>query len=342
MKTTQKEIARKAGVSQCTVSNVFRGVPNNNVSKSTLQTVLSLAKQMGYQQRFVPVENTKNKTRTIGHYFSHIDTFFTSPYYARFLTGVTDCAKQNNYNITIFNSYDRLMQTILRNHLDGVILESRGPVEEIRTIAKSIPAVFLNYRNNDIAVDSVMPDNAGGIREAVARLFSLGHRKIAFFSMNPFNLHTEERFKGYCEGMKKCGMEIFPEHTCLPETRKKTVEEIEEAAVKALTSWQKMENKPTALIATGDGYALSFFHAAHRLGIRLPEELSIVGFGNRIPDCYSIPTLSSIEQPMEDMAKKAMALLLERIANPGKPVENIVLGTRLIERESICENRRIK
>jgi LacI family transcriptional regulator len=85
---------------------------------------------------------------------------------------------------------------------------------------------------------------------------------------------------------------------------------------------------------------LSFIRVAHKSGIRIPEEFSITGFDNRVSCLYSSPSLTSIEQPMEEMAEKAMTLLHERIKKPYKPIENVVINVELIERESICENRR--
>ena len=93
------------------------------------------------------------------------------------------------------------------------------------------------------------------------------------------------------------------------------------------------------MISMSDNSALSLMRMAHKLGIRLPEELSIIGFDNRVSCRYSVPSLSSIEQPMEEMAKKSMTLLFERISNPDKSIESVVFDVELIERESVCECR---
>lgn len=345
MKATQKQIARKAGVSQCTVSHVLRGIPHNNVRKETVDKILFLAGDMGYQQRFIPVQNNEKATKNIGYLIipsTSIQNFVSDPYYARFVSGLSCSSEQNKFNLVIYNNYSHLMQSVLNNQVEGVIVESSLTAEEAKILAKRVPAVFLNWRNQEMTIDSVMPDNTGGIKKAVFRLFSLGHRNIAFFGMRPFELHAEERLAGYRTGLKKCGLDEIPEYIQLPEAKRKCVEEIEEYAIQTLQIWLSLKNKPTALIAMGDMCALPLIRMAHKMEMQMPEELSIIGFDNRISCRYSTPSLSSIEQPMEKMAKKAMSLLLERINDPDKPIENVVFDVELIERESICEKKRKK
>jgi len=322
---------------------VLRGIHNNNVSKETVEKILLLAGNMGYQQRFIPIKNTENSTKNIGYLIlssTRIQDFITDPYYARFVSGLTRYSEKNNCHIVIYNKYSHLIQSVLNKQVEGVIVESPLTREEAKILGQRIPAVFLNWKNQEMTLDSVMPDNAGGIKKAVLRLFSMGHRNIAFFGTRPLELHAQERMKGYCDGLKECGLDVLPEYMQLPEVKKRSVEETEEFAMQTLKTWMSLRNKPTALITMGDMCALPFIRMAHKAGIRLPEELSIIGFDNRISCRYSTPSLSSIEQPMEEMAKKTMVLLLERINNPDKPIESVVLDVELIERESICENRK--
>jgi LacI family transcriptional regulator len=339
MKTTQKEIAKRTGVSQCTVSHVLRGINNNNVRRETVEKILFVAGDMGYKKRFVPAEGS---TKNIGYLIPQksIQGFITDPYYARFVSGLTDYSRDHNYSLGIYNDYAHLMQAVLNSKIEGLVVESQLSAEETKTIAKHIPVVLLNWNDPAVDVDSVVPNNAGGIEKAVMRLFALGHRNIAFFSMRPFSINAEERLKGYYDGLKGCGLEAVPEYVHLPEAKRRGMKEIEEYAMQALRFWRGLGDKPTALVTAGDGYALSFIRVAHKSGIRIPEEFSITGFDNRVSCLYSSPSLTSIEQPMEEMAEKAMTLLHERIKKPYKPIENVVINVELIERESICENRR--
>jgi LacI family transcriptional regulator len=341
MNITQKAIAKKTKVSQSTVSLVLNGCSDGSISAATVKKVLAAAGSLGYHRRAVPLRGNSSTAKHIGHFIEQksIEDFTSDPYYARFLSGLTMYSTDKNYNLVIYNNYQKLMGAIHNGQVDGLIIESKISEEEAHLFRKLIPAVLLNWRVKQENLDSVMPDNRGGVKKAILRLFSLGHRNIAFFGMKPFGIHGEERLKGYFEGLKECGLQSFTEYLQLHEAREKTVAEIEESAQRALKILTALKNRPTALIAVSDNSAIEIISQAHKFGISLPDELSIIGFDNRLYCRYITPTLSSIEQPIEEMGKKAILLLFERIASPDKPVENVVFGTNLIERDSICEFR---
>jgi len=339
MNVTQKTIAKKARVSQSTVSLVLNGLANDTIPEETSRKVLAAAGKLGYQRRTILLKKNGSSTKNIGYFISskRVQNFITDPYYARFVSGLTQYSEQNNYHLAIYNTYSQVMQSVLNNLVEGLVVEMGLTSGEAEVLGKRIPAVYLNWKNPEMTMDSVMPDNTGGVRKAVLRLFLLGHRNIAFFGQRSFNIHAEERIRGYYEGLKECGLESEPEYMQLMTVRKGGVGEIEEFALEVLKGWFSLKSRPTAMISMSDNSALSLMRMAHKLGIRLPEELSIIGFDNRVSCRYSVPSLSSIEQPMEEMAKKSMTLLFERINNPDKPIESVVFDVELIERESICE-----
>ncbi|MCX7917307.1 MAG: substrate-binding domain-containing protein [bacterium] len=204
---------------------------------------------------------------------------------------------------------------------------------------EKIPIVFLNYRSEKVSCDYVMPDNKGGIIKAIGYLYNKGHRKISLFGMKPLGIHQKERLEGYIEGLKIFGLEIKEEYINLPERKIGGTEEINEYARQTLKNWFSMKERPTAVITFGDIYALSLIGESAKIGIKVPDELSIIGFDNIINCLYSNPTLTSIEQPLEEMGKKAVELLIERIKNPDKKIEKIIFDVEIIERESVKEVR---
>jgi DNA-binding LacI/PurR family transcriptional regulator len=337
MKTTQEEIARKTNVSQCTVSRVLRGKHNSSVRNETVEKILSTAQEMGYQQRFVPLHAVEHSTKNIGYFIPtlNIRDFTGNSYYARFVSGLTHYSAKNSYRITMYNRYSHLMQAILNNEVDGLVIEARITDSEAEQMKSRIPSVLLNWRTEKMILDSVMPDNVGGIKKVVSYLFSRGHRNIALFGMKPLYLHSEERIRGFVEGMKNCSLEIPPESIQLVSIETWKEEEMVESAFKPLKFWMALKNRPTAVIALGDGSALPLLKTANRLNLKVPDELSVTGFDNTVSCIYSIPSLTSVEQPMEEMAEKALSLLAERINNPDKSVENIVFDVDLIERKSV-------
>ncbi len=341
VKITQKVVAEKAGVSQCTVSYVLNGLADNSIPEETIKKVLTAAEEMGYKKRSAHHRRVKNSTKNIACLLpvSTEENSEVRQYYSRFMSGIVPSAEKSNYYVIVYENYSYLMQAILSNLIDGLIIDANPDEIDLGYIRSCVPTVLLNCRAGRIPMDSVMPDNKKGIKKAVSRLYSLGHRRIALFGMKPMTIHTEERFEGYREGLREFGLKAIDEYIQIPMAEKKTVEEGDECALETLKYWLKLKNKPTAIVTFGDCYALSLIKAAGKMNLRLPEDLSITGFDNIISCRYSVPTLSSIEQPMEEMGKKALMLLSERMNNPGKLVENVTLDTELIERESICENR---
>jgi LacI family transcriptional regulator len=343
MKITQKTIAQKAGVSQSTVSLVLNGLSDNNIPAGTVKKVLNTAERMGYRRRAVPLKKDGNHIKNIGYFdFMYDEQDFTEKqYFPRFVSEIMSVAEKKKYHIAVYKNYSYLMQAVFNNLLDGVVITEWLTEREIKTIKTHIPAVYLNCQIKTVPLDSVMPDNKNGIKKAVSRLYSLGHRNIALFGMKPLHLHSEERMQGYLDAMNEYRLKIREEYIRIP-TAKKTgdVREVTDRALQTLKFWHTLKNIPTAVVTFGDCYALSLIKTAGNINLHLPRELSVIGFDNRAYCRYSTPSLSSIEQPMEAMAEKAMNLLSERMANPGKPVENVVFDVELIERESICPNNK--
>ncbi len=332
MSITQEKIARKLGVSQSSVSIVLNR-KGNLLSPKTHDRILRTAEVMGYsKKRFSSLPGMK--TGNVAFLVRGIDT-----YYARFLQGITHEAQRNGCTVTIYTmQQDSAMVADIIFHqrkLDGLILQELLSPDTVERLKRHLPVVLLNRRLPQVSIDSVMPDNAGGIEKAVRHLFSLGHRRIAFFGTTPLDLHGEERMRGYYDGLRSCELESAPSFVQLIPARTGSVEETEKIAGRVLATWRKLPERPTAAVAIGDVWALPLIKAAHRLGVSVPAEMSIVGFSNIYACVHSHPSLSSIEQPMEDMGKKAFSLLVERIQSPDRPIQQIILDTELICRESI-------
>ncbi|MCM8785847.1 MAG: LacI family transcriptional regulator [Candidatus Omnitrophica bacterium] len=336
MKINQKEIAKRVGVSQTTVSFVLNNKKEVKISPETRKKIIEVAEEIGYRKFYIPVEEGF-KTGNIGYIFP-FKSSLQDPYYHRFYSGVLEGVEDKNLNLILYklkNCEEILYRIDILKKVDGLIIEEKINDEIVEKIKDKIPIVLLNHKTEKISCDCVMPDNKGGIIKAIEYLFRKGHRNIGIFGMKPLFVHTKERLDGYIEGMKLFGLKIKDEYISLPERKIGGIKELNEYAIKTLKDWFKLKERPTATVTFGDVYALSLIGMAQKVKIRIPDDLSIIGFDNIINCLYSHPTLTSIEQPLEQMGKKAVNLLIERIKNPDKRIEKVIFEVELIERESV-------
>ncbi|MEM2117249.1 MAG: LacI family DNA-binding transcriptional regulator [Thermoplasmata archaeon] len=339
-KITQKEIAKKIGVSQTTVSAVLNNNDNIRISNELKKKILEIVSETGYWQY-----KKKNKTGKIAYLVPSYATLPTSdPYFYRFYSGILGVIKSNKINLVLYHLDEKeiLFRKDILENFDGIIIEERVEDEIVERLKEIKPVVFLNY-TSDISVDSVMPDNKGGIIKAVKYLYERGHTRIGFYGMRPFRIHQEERWEGYKEGLKILGLKYKEVYVILPERIVGGYEELDNYSKKALKTWMDLKDRPTAIVTLGDVYALSLIKQAVKLGIRIPEDLSIIGFDNTTQCELIHPSLTSINQPMEEMGKRAVELLIERIKNPDKKIEKVRFEVEIIERESVFNlNKEVK
>lgn len=335
-KITQKVIAERVGVSQATVSMVLNGKESSGISPETVKKILKVAKELNYTPKYILAEQNR-KTGNIA-YLVHmpVSSFLSSSYYHRFFKGIREETEKNNYDFFLvrLRKDDFFPNVLRRKKVDGIIVEARVSKEWINEVKKMLPVVLLNYTVERTEVDTVMPDNKGGIKKAIERLYELGHRRIGLFGLKPLYVHTEERLQGYIEGIREYGLPEKEEYIVLPERKEGTEEETEKMAEKALNDWKKLFSPPTAVVTFGDTYAVPLLKMAKKLKIYVPDDLSIVGYDNTEICRYTEPPLTSVNQPMEEMGRKACQLLFERIENPDLPARKLIFDVEIVERGS--------
>lgn len=337
-KVTQAVIAQKAGVSQSAVSFVLNRKNNIQIPEATQRKIFQAVEELKYTPRFVLAE-TGSRTQNIGYLIpdtSH-SSFIVHTYYHRFFDGIGQAIKERDYNLILvpLKKGKDLTAVLEKRKFDGLIIEK--PVEpKLLTLAsKILPLVLLNLTVDGVGVDSVMPDNFAGIKKVVTYLYKYGHRRIAFLGMKPLDsIHASERVSGYIEALKDFGLPKKEEYLKLPERRKGGEKELLEFATAALKDWLNLPQPPTAVVTMNDIYAISLLHAALQLGISIPGQLSVTGYDNTDLCFHSHPPLTSVNQPMEEMAKTTCDLLFSRIENPARLTNKSVLDVELVERDS--------
>ncbi len=332
MKVTIKEVAERAGVSQSTVSLVLNN--KRAVRESTREKVLQVIREMDFHPRRSARTLASQKTGNIGFVIS--DAHFTraEPFYTRIFLGCEFEARQFDYYILLTSventfSAKKMPRFLKEGNVDGVIAAGSMNDRWLYEIRKmGVPVVLIDYYPPKQKWPCVLIDNAEGAHEAVRYLQNLGHTKIAFIGGSVYHPSIRERFRGYSLAMREKGLDF----------EKWVVrDEQETRAEDGLSAMQKILSRdewPTAVFAANDAMALGALKAIRARGLRVPQDISIVGFDNIEVTNHTDPPLTTMRVRMEEMGAKAVTMIRDMIEQKNSLQEKILVPVDLIERES--------
>ena len=331
-KVTQRDVARQAGVSQTAVSLVLGNKADAAISEECRQRVLAACLEVGYQP-------PHRQTMTLGILLNEwlAREYHASTYYARFYHGLIQTAANLGYYLIphVCDTSAGVPAIISEGRVDGVIIQDKASPSFLRKIQAERPCVLLNIQVPELAITSIMPDNSGGIALAVRHLYEAGHRRIAFFGLGDpkaEGVHQSERYAGYTATMRELGLAPI---TYFTPAQKPDYSDALLRTAEAAAGLYSLQPRPTAVLSYGDVHILRFIDAARNLGWSAPEELSLIGFDNTDFCNFSSPPLTSVDQPLEDMAAAAVSELVATIADPDRAVRSLRFDTRLHERQSV-------
>ncbi|HAJ37440.1 MAG TPA: LacI family transcriptional regulator [Chloroflexi bacterium] len=327
------DIARLAQVSPSTVSRALQNHPR--ISPERRAEILALAEQLGYRPSQVARSLVTGQTHTIGVVASDV----TDPFVAEVLKGVESAARSAGYGLLIAMSNRDPSQeitaaTVLLDHqVDGLIVISSRAPDRYRQLPRArenaaggvAPVVLLNHDFSEAGVYSVRMDNAGAASAAVTLLSQLGHRHIAFVAGPGGGQSSHARLAGYLQGLAANHL------TPLPELILQGAGMLEDGW-EALTALQTMQPRPTAVLCYNDLAAIGLLAAAARSGVSVPDALSVVGFDNVPLSAYTVPALTTVEQPKAAMGQAAVRTCLRALA--GEPAPPIVMSGQIVLRAS--------
>jgi len=337
-----KAVAEHSKVSIATVSRVINNDPK--VSEATVVKVKASIAALDYRPNRVAqrLRSSNGKTKLLGLIIPDIQ----NPFFVDVVRGVEEYAYQHNFAVMIGNfgqddKKEKLYLDIFQSeNIDGLIVAPiHGKDKGIENlIKKNIPVVCIDRGLTEIDVDIVKVDNENGAFNAIDHFLSIGHRKIAFIS-GYFKIPTYiERLSGYKKALNKYGIPFdenlvfdgvsFSGNTVLKrDSDYKTGFEI---ANKIL----ELEDRPTAIFSGNNLLTLGALEAIHAKNIRIPEEISIIGFDDMSWSISLNPPLTAIRQPGFDMGRKAAEMLHGRILDPSSKKECIILKTEFMLRKS--------
>jgi LacI family transcriptional regulator len=338
MKTSQvtiKDIARELNISPSTVSRALKDHPD--ISKETKQAVAALAQKLDYLPNSVALSLRKSKTNTIGVIVPQIvHHFFSSA-----ISGVEDIAYKKGYNVIICQSnesYEREVKdtmALFASRVDGLLVSLSSETKEydhFRTLhRKGVPLVFFDRTCDELDTSMVMVDDFDGAYQATEHLIQIGCKRIAHLA-GPENLSiTRKRLGGYIKALEKYNIPIDPS-LIVPSGL--TIETGYKGA-KYLLDYPK-EKLPDAIFAVSDPVAIGSLNAIKERGLKVPEDIAIVGFSDEPVTSMIEPALSTIAQPGFEMGQTAVRLFFEQIndnSDSFKPQKK-VLKTSLVVRKS--------
>lgn len=330
MAVTLKDIAKKAGVSESTVSRVLNGIPK--ASSETRDKIVKMAKELNYCPNDLARSLAKQRNLIIGVILTDI----SNPYFASVTAGIDEIASLYDYNLIISvtggNEQEELKYiNILREKkVDGIIFTSgRMPESCEEALLKSgIPTVII-ARKIKSSLPSIHIDNISESYKAVEYLIKLGHRRIAMISGNFDDKESGyHRLLGYKNALSDYG--IFFEDELVVEGSFKM-----ESGVKASQKLLKLKELPTAIFTGSDAMAVGAIKTIKKAGLRVPEDISVIGFDNNIIALACDPELTTIGQPVKDLGKNAMEMLYKTIMGEELEKKAIYLPCELIVRDSV-------
>jgi LacI family transcriptional regulator len=329
MPLTLEDIARKCGVSRSTVSRVING--EANVSAETRQRVMDVIQKINFQPNLAARGLAAGKTRVLGVVIpTRVTSFFTDPFFPLLIQGVSNACNSNDYSVMLWlddPEYERrtIRQILYNGLVDGVIISSNSMDDPIVTALGEgkLPYMMIGRSPTNDKVNFIDVDNYGGARKAVQHLLGLGRQRIAHIS-GPRNLIAGlDRYQGYLSALYEGG--LFPDPNLVEESDFTDLGGY--AVVQRLLPFH-----PDAIFAASDAMASGALRALVDAGLRVPEDISLVGFDDIPFSSRTIPPLTTVRQPIQRMGSLAAETLIQIIEHHDSQPHQVILPTELIVR----------
>ncbi len=334
-KVTILDVARESGVSYSTVSRVLNDF--DFVKETTRQKVLEAAERLGYVANIQARSLAGGKTQIIGLLVPGLD----NGYITEIVSGIDQELVDSGYDMMLYTTHrfrgreSLYVKTIANGLADGLILivpqDSRSYLEGLPT--RDFPYVLVDQIDNTFNSTTVDATNWQGAYDATSYLIELGHRRIGFITGLPQLNSARERLDGYRAALRHHGIETDDDLIIEGDYMTKGGY----AGAKRLLS---LPTPPTAIFASNDLSAFGVLDAIYAAGLRIPEDISVVGFDDIPLASLAHPKLTTVRQPLVQIGRVAVRLLLERLANPDIEARRVTLATELVVRDSCAPPNR--
>ncbi len=337
-RSTSRDVAKLAGVSRTTVSFVLNQNEGVSISAATRKRVLKAAKKLNYHPDAAGRKLVSGKSDTLGLVLHQSpEQVFADAFLPRVILGVEQAAMQRGFHVLLKqvdpkdkNGYARLIR---ENHVDGIILS--GPRQDddeiLRLYREGVPVMLLGQLP-DSNLPFVDVNAASGAQTAVRHLIELGHKRIAMITNAPLSYtSSQQRRDGYLQALRSADLEAHPglikEGNYTPASGYQAMNELLNGSL-----------RPTAVFIASDVVAMGAILAVRRAGLRLPEDVAMVGFDDIPLAEYFDPPLTTIRLPAFGLGLAAAERVIQLIQGKGLDSNEVLMETELIVRESTVRN----
>ncbi|MGD2102860.1 MAG: LacI family DNA-binding transcriptional regulator [Acidimicrobiia bacterium] len=323
---TIEDVAAKANVSISTVSRVVNG--RYGVARATEARVRSVIADLGYESSLVARSLRSHRTNVLGVVVTDFE-----PFSSELLKGAARFIRGTEYELIVYSGvrrsdYEpgwegRYLARLSGTLADGILIVTPTVVD----VHGSTPVVAVDPHLGPSRLPTVDSQNFEGALTATRHLLDLGHRRIAFIAGRPDLESARLREQGYRAALEESGVEFDPD---LVKVGSYTADSAEGPAEDLLSR----DDRPTAIFAANDVMAIRTMEVAAGLGLVVPDDLSVIGFDNIPESALSEPSLTTIDQSIQQMGYEAARLLVDLIANPDQEPAHVSVPTKLVTRRS--------
>lgn len=333
MRLKAKDIAEKIGVSTAAVSLVINNKPG--VGEAKRKEILDKIVEMGCEYL---LKDTKIDKGTIGFvvYKCQGEVIDEFPFFSYLIENININIVSCNYTMNIIyldgtKTIEEQLEVLAHSNCKGFIVYAVEMFSEHLRVFKEqqVPCVFLDNSFPGEQIDAVSIDNHLGVRQALRFLTEMGHMRIGYIQSRVPIQSFDDRYEAFVKEIKKAGLSLNPADVL-------TVGYSEsETASDVVRQMRELPEYPTAFFADNDLLACRAVQAIKSIGLRVPEDISMIGFDNR-PICdFSEPPMTTIQVARDDMGAKAVDILLEKMESSAETCYKVLVGTEILERKSV-------
>jgi DNA-binding LacI/PurR family transcriptional regulator len=324
---TLKVLASYLHLDPATVSVVLNNVPGRSIPDATRERIRAAAEKFNYHPSFMARSLRNRRTMTIGI----LVPVLADGYHAEVMSGIGDHLLDQNY--FYFIAHHRHREDLIERYPQMLVSRGTEGIIAIDTQIHDIPSVptvtVAGHRRIE-GVTNVVLDHGRAAELTLQHLYSLGHRRIAFMRGQPFSSDSDTRWAGLVRAAREMGLSVSPELT-IELTRDLTSPELGYPVVQQLLAYHR---RFTALVCFNDMAAIGAIRALHDAQLRVPHDISVVGFDDIPQAAFQMPSLTTVRQPLHKMGKLSAEILLDHLRSPAPVAEEVAVEPELIVRET--------
>ncbi|KTS31986.1 MULTISPECIES: ribose operon transcriptional repressor RbsR [Pantoea] len=326
-----KDVARLAGVSTSTVSHVI----NNNrfVSEQVRDRVEQAIRELNYAPSALARSLKIKQTRTIGMLL----TASSNPFYSEVVRGVENSCYERGYSLILCNTegdeerMNRSLETLMQKRVDGLLMmctETHLPSADILNRYPSVPMVMMDWAPFEGRGDIIQDNALLGGELATQYLIDRGYTRIACIAGPLDKTPARLRLDGFHQAMAASGLAVPPGYVVDGDFEF-------QGGFNAMNQLLVLDPPPQAVFTSNDAMAVGVYHALYQAGLRVPQDMAVMGYDNIELARYLTPPLSTIHQPKDELGELAIDTLIHRMSDPDASQQTLVLTPELVERGSV-------